>query len=61
MNSQILTGSVLDIEHTMHFALVNDVRPMIERLPLEKAAEAIDLIMAGTPRFRIVPDATVDR
>jgi D-arabinose 1-dehydrogenase-like Zn-dependent alcohol dehydrogenase len=60
-NSQILTGhltgSARDIEETMRFALLNDVRPMIERLPLEQAGQAIARLKAGKPRFRIVLDA----
>lgn len=65
MNSQILTGhltgSTVDIEDTMRFAVLNDVRPMIERLPLEAAGEALERLAAGKPRFRIVLDTTPDR
>ena len=64
-NSQILTGhltgSALDTEETMRFAVVNDVRPMIERMPLEQAGEAVARLAAGKPRFRIVLDATNSR
>ena len=30
------------------------VRPMIERYPLEKAAEAFDQMISGRARFRVV-------
>lgn len=56
-----LTGSALDIEETMRFAAVNDVRPMIERMPLEQAGEAVARLAAGKARFRIVLDATNTR
>ncbi|WP_426988210.1 alcohol dehydrogenase catalytic domain-containing protein [Pseudarthrobacter sp. Y6] len=65
MNSQIitghLTGSALDTEETMRFAAANGIRPMIERMPLEQAREAVERIAAGKPRFRIVLDATENR
>ncbi|WP_449276625.1 alcohol dehydrogenase catalytic domain-containing protein [Leucobacter sp. GX24907] len=56
-----LTGSALDIEETMRFALLNDVRPMVERMPLEHANEAIAALEAGSARFRIVLDARSER
>jgi alcohol dehydrogenase len=52
-----LTGSPLDTEEAMAFALTNGVRPMVERLPLKDAGEAVARISAGKPRFRIVLDA----
>jgi alcohol dehydrogenase len=55
-----LTGSARDTEEAMQFAQTNGVRPMIERMPLEQANEAIARIAAGKPRFRIVLDATGD-
>lgn len=60
MNAQILTGhltgSAQDTEETMRFAHLNGVRPMIERMPLADANEAVARIAAGKPRFRIVLD-----
>ncbi len=56
-----LTGSARDVEQTMRFALLNGVRPMIERMPLEQAAEAVERLEAGNARFRIVLDATGTR
>ncbi|MFH5824503.1 zinc-binding dehydrogenase [Georgenia sp. AZ-5] len=62
MNGQIVTGqlagSALDTEEAMRFAIGNGVRPMLERMPLEQANEALDRISAGAPRFRIVLDTT---
>ncbi len=49
------------IEDAMRFAVPDDVRPMIERLPLEAAGEALDRLAAGKPRFRVVVDTTPDR
>lgn len=56
-----LTGSTLEIEETMRFAVVNAVRPMIERMPLEQAGAAVARLAAGNPRFRIILDATDNR
>lgn len=49
-----LTGSARDIEETMRFAQINGVRPMIERMPLRNANEAIERVASGDARFRIV-------
>lgn len=58
MKSQVLTGhltgSPQDTEDAMFFAQVNGVRPVLERMPLEDASEAVARISAGKPRFRIV-------
>lgn len=60
MNSQVisghLTGSPRDTEDAMQFAHANGVRPMIERMPLVEANQAVERIKAGKPRFRIVFD-----
>lgn len=56
-----LTGSARDIEETMRFALLNNVRPIIERMPLEEAASAVERLARGDARFRIVLDATSER
>jgi D-arabinose 1-dehydrogenase-like Zn-dependent alcohol dehydrogenase len=34
--------------------MLADVRPMIETLPLERAAEAYERMMSGEARFRMV-------
>ncbi|MEU1515577.1 alcohol dehydrogenase catalytic domain-containing protein [Streptomyces sp. NPDC005811] len=51
-----LTGSPRETEEAMRFAVVNGVRPMIERMPLERAGEALTRLRSGAPRFRIVLD-----
>jgi alcohol dehydrogenase len=49
-----LTGSARETEEAMEFAVTNDVRPMIERMPLWQAGEAVARLRTGAPRFRIV-------
>ncbi|KAK1185485.1 alcohol dehydrogenase catalytic domain-containing protein [Streptomyces sp. NBS 14/10] len=51
-----LTGSAGETEEAMRFAVTNGVRPMIERMPLEQAGEAVTRLRSGAPRFRIVLD-----
>jgi D-arabinose 1-dehydrogenase-like Zn-dependent alcohol dehydrogenase len=46
-------GTAKDSEDTLEFSALSGVRPMIERYPLEKAAEA-DQMISGRARFRVV-------
>jgi D-arabinose 1-dehydrogenase-like Zn-dependent alcohol dehydrogenase len=48
------TGSVQDEQETVEFSLLENVEPMIEVMPLSKAREAYDRMMAGKARFRMV-------
>jgi D-arabinose 1-dehydrogenase-like Zn-dependent alcohol dehydrogenase len=48
------SGSAIDWEDTLNFSALTGVRPMIERYPLEKAAEAYEQMMSGKARFRVV-------
>jgi D-arabinose 1-dehydrogenase-like Zn-dependent alcohol dehydrogenase len=48
------SGTAKDSEDTMQFSALSGVRPMIERFPLEKAAEAYDQMISGRARFRAV-------
>jgi D-arabinose 1-dehydrogenase-like Zn-dependent alcohol dehydrogenase len=48
------SGTSQDSEDTLAFSSLSGVRPMIETLPLEQAAEAYDRMMAGDARFRMV-------
>jgi D-arabinose 1-dehydrogenase-like Zn-dependent alcohol dehydrogenase len=48
------SGSAKDSEDTMQFSALTGVRPMIERYPLERAAEAYDQMISGRARFRVV-------
>jgi D-arabinose 1-dehydrogenase-like Zn-dependent alcohol dehydrogenase len=48
------SGTGKDSEDTLRFSSLTGVRPMIERYPLEKAAEAYDQMISGRARFRVV-------
>lgn len=48
------SGTAKDSEDTLRFSSLTGVRPMIERYPLEKAAEAYNRMMSGRARFRVV-------
>ena len=48
------SGTAKDSEETLAFSAQTGVRPMIERYPLEKAAEAYDQMISGRARFRVV-------
>jgi D-arabinose 1-dehydrogenase-like Zn-dependent alcohol dehydrogenase len=48
------SGTAKDSEDTLQFSMLTGVRPMIERYPLEKAAEAYERMMSGKARFRVV-------
>jgi D-arabinose 1-dehydrogenase-like Zn-dependent alcohol dehydrogenase len=48
------SGIATDSEDTMQFSALNGVRPMIEKYPLEKAAEAYEQMISGRARFRVV-------
>ncbi|MFI6093122.1 alcohol dehydrogenase catalytic domain-containing protein [Streptomyces sp. NPDC051218] len=53
-----LTGSARETEQAMEFAVTNDIRPMIERMPLQQADDAVTRLRSGAPRFRIVLDTS---
>jgi D-arabinose 1-dehydrogenase-like Zn-dependent alcohol dehydrogenase len=48
------SGIPTDSEDTLRFAELTGVRPMIERFPLERAAEAYARMISGKARFRAV-------
>jgi 2-desacetyl-2-hydroxyethyl bacteriochlorophyllide A dehydrogenase len=48
------SGVANDSEETMKFASTNRVRAMIEKFPLEKAAEAFQKMMTGKVKYRAV-------
>ena len=48
------SGTAKDSEDTLQFSSLTGVRPMIERYPLEKVAEAYDQMISGRARFRVV-------
>jgi alcohol dehydrogenase, propanol-preferring len=49
-----LTGSAIDNQDTLDFSVLQDVRPMVETMPLAQAAEAYARMMDGKARFRMV-------
>ncbi|HLX86368.1 MAG TPA: alcohol dehydrogenase [Terriglobales bacterium] len=48
------SGTAKDSEDTLNFSALTGVRPMIEKYPLEKVAEAYDQMISGRVRFRVV-------
>jgi D-arabinose 1-dehydrogenase-like Zn-dependent alcohol dehydrogenase len=48
------SGTAKDSEDTLRFSSLSGVRPMIERYPLEKVAQAYDQMISGRARFRVV-------
>ena len=47
-------GTPTDSEDTLRFAEAAGIRPMIEKYPLEKAAEAYARMMSGDAHYRVV-------
>jgi Aldehyde dehydrogenase family len=48
-----LTGTAIDIEDMLAFSVLENIRPMIETVPLEHAADAYARMMEGKARFRM--------
>lgn len=48
------SGTARDSQDTLEFSAFSGVRPMIERYPLEKAADAYKQMITGKARFRAV-------
>jgi D-arabinose 1-dehydrogenase-like Zn-dependent alcohol dehydrogenase len=48
------SGTAKDSEDMLQFSALTGVRPMIERYPLEKAADAYAQMISGRARFRVV-------
>jgi propanol-preferring alcohol dehydrogenase len=49
-----LTGSAIDNQDILDFSVLQNVRPMIETMPLKRAPEAFARMMEGKARFRMV-------
>jgi propanol-preferring alcohol dehydrogenase len=49
-----LTGTPAMGDATLRISVLSGVAPMIETMPLERAAEAYAKLMAGKARFRMV-------
>ncbi|MFD7169080.1 alcohol dehydrogenase [Streptomyces violascens] len=48
------SGTSQDVEDTMAFSVLHNIRPMTEIVPLDRAAEAYQKMLAGKARFRMV-------
>ena len=48
------SGTAMDSEDTLRFSALSGVRPMIEKYPLAKVAEAYERMHSGKARFRAV-------
>jgi D-arabinose 1-dehydrogenase-like Zn-dependent alcohol dehydrogenase len=48
------SGTSMDSQDTLAFSALTAVRPMIETVPLEQAADAYERMMANQARFRMV-------
>ena len=48
------SGASINSQDTLAFSTLTGVRPTIETMPLERAAEAYDKMMRGEARFRMV-------
>jgi D-arabinose 1-dehydrogenase-like Zn-dependent alcohol dehydrogenase len=48
------SGTAIDSQDTLSFSVLTGVRAMTEVFPLQRAAEAYDLMMSGRARFRAV-------
>ena len=49
-----IAGTPSDSEDTLRFAALTGVRPMIEKFPFEKVAEAYARMLSGHAQFRVV-------
>jgi alcohol dehydrogenase len=47
-------GASPDLEDTLNFAALHGIKPMVEVLPLEKAADGYQRMLANQARFRVV-------
>ncbi len=48
------SGTSMDSQDTLAFSSLQGIRPRIETMPLERAGEAYEKMMAGDARFRMV-------
>jgi D-arabinose 1-dehydrogenase-like Zn-dependent alcohol dehydrogenase len=48
------SGTAMDSQDTMNFSAAAGIAPMIETMPLERAADAYARMMSGAARFRMV-------
>lgn len=48
------SGTAADSEDTLNFSVLTGVRPMIEKFPLARAAEAYERMLSGKAEYRVV-------
>jgi alcohol dehydrogenase len=48
------SGTAQDVQDTLAFSALHGIRPMIEIVPLDQAAEAYQKMISGAARFRMV-------
>ncbi|GAA2758313.1 alcohol dehydrogenase [Actinopolymorpha rutila] len=48
------SGTSQDVEDSMAFSVLHGIRPMTEKVPLDRAGEAYQKMLAGKARFRMV-------
>jgi len=48
------SGTSREVEETLHFAALTGVRPLIEEVPLLDAGAAVERMLSGQARFRMV-------
>ncbi|MER6122142.1 alcohol dehydrogenase [Streptomyces sp. NPDC001795] len=48
------SGTAQDVQDTMEFSALQGIRPMVEIVPLDRAAEAYQKMLSGAARFRMV-------
>ena len=48
------SGTAMDSEDTLRFSALSGIRPMIEKFPLSKVADAYNQMLSGKVRFRSV-------
>jgi D-arabinose 1-dehydrogenase-like Zn-dependent alcohol dehydrogenase len=53
------SGTSIDSEDTLKFCEISGVLPMIEKYPLDRAADAYDRMMSGKAHFRVVLETGV--
>ncbi|NYT38715.1 alcohol dehydrogenase [Allopusillimonas soli] len=56
-----ITGSPYESEKALSFSVLADVRPRIERMPLEQAGEACQRMASGDAKFRVVLTMTAQK
>jgi propanol-preferring alcohol dehydrogenase len=49
-----LTGTVIDNEEALAFSVQEDIRSLIETVPLEEAAQGYARMVEGKARFRMM-------